>query len=116
MPAPRSSKEMKKGEAVPHAGPYLLKLEAEILAQGLTRIHKVEFFAVELPVKFYRYVARMTSQGLDVRAEEGRAKNILRFYTLKGVYHFSAPSYLGAQVIAQDKFESMAHKSEETGF
>jgi hypothetical protein len=107
---------VKKGERVSYAGPYLLKLEAELLAQGLTRIHKVEFFAVELPVKFHRYVARMTSEGLHVRAEEGRVKNILRFYTLKGVYHFSAPSYLGAQAIAQNKFESMAHKSEETGF
>lgn len=107
---------MKKGEVVPYAGPYLLELEAELLAQGLTRIHKVEFFAVALKVLAYRYVARMTSKGLDVRAEKGRVKNILRFYTLKGVYHFSAPSHLGAQAIAQDKLESLAHQSEETGF
>lgn len=107
---------IRKGNSLPYAGPYLLELEAELLAQGLTRIHKVEFFAVELPVKFYRYVAHITSEGLDVRAEKGRVKNILRFYILKGVYHFSAPSYLGAQAIAQDKLESMAHKSEETGF
>lgn len=107
---------MKKGEVVPYAGPYLLELEAELLAQGLTRIHKVELFAVALPVKAYRYVARMTPKGLEVQAEKGRVKNILRFYTLKGVYHFSAPSYLGALAIAQDKLESLAHKSEETGF
>lgn len=109
---------MEKGNPIPFAGPYLLKVEAELLAQGLARIHGREFIAVGIPaVRFDRWTARMTPEGLDVQPEPQRPtvreRGILRFRTSKtGVYHFPAPSYLGALAIAGDKFGDPAQKGE----
>ena len=121
---------IEKDKEIPHAGPYLLREEAELLAIGLDQSlprtrsgvrPKKHYRPAEQQVRFYHFTARMAPKGIEIRmADSLPATREQGLYRLKvperGVYRFKAPSFMGAMAVARERFGDPAHNSVETRF
>ena len=113
---------IEKGKEIPHAGPYLLREEAELLAIGLRQVSpKKQYQPAEQEVRFYHFTARMAPKGIEIKlADSLPATREQGLYRLRvpeqGVYRFKAPSFMGAMAVARERFGDPAHNSVETRF